>query len=132
MIQNLEPLPIITSIQSMQSNSLPSSPNSSKINSALPHQNNPTSNINNNIFQKPQPIGIYNFSSNKSYISSFEQNVDEAVFAFIEQNRDNMDEEERNFMMKLKWWNKDVSWLKDHSKEFEQVDMFIKKNKEEV
>ena len=43
-----------------------------------------------------------------------------------------MDEEERNFMMKLKWWNKDVSWLKDHSEEFEQVDMFIKKNKEEV
>ena len=123
MIQNLEPLPIITSIQSMQSNSLPCSPNSSKINSALPHQNNPTSNNNNNIFQKPQPIGIYNFSSNKSYISSFEQNVDEAVFAFIEQNRDNIikyvaQEVQKKLEEKINPMNEEITRLK---KEFNSL-----------
>ena len=118
MLQNIEPLPIITSIQSMQSQSISNSKNSSKINSNLPPQNiQPTSNNNNNIFQKPQPIGIYNFSNNKSYISSFEQSVDEVVSAFIEQNRENIinyvvQEVQKKLEEKINPMNEEISRLK--------------------
>ena len=93
MFQKLEPLPAITSVQSFQSQTLSENPNSqpqSKINTKPSEPDIPKSNNNNNIFQKPQPIGIYNFSSNKTHISSLEQNIDEIVSAFIEQNRNNI------------------------------------------
>ena len=92
MFQKIEPLPAITSVQSFQSQTISGNSNSqpqSKINTKPAEQDIPISN-NNNIFQKPQPIGIYNFSSNKTHISSLEQNIDEAVSAFIEQNRNNI------------------------------------------
>ena len=91
MLKKLEPLPAITSVQSVQSETLSQNSNSqptSKINTKPTEQE--TSIPNNNIFQKPHPIGIYNFSGNKTYISSLEQNVDEAVSAFIDQNRTNI------------------------------------------
>ena len=118
MLKNIEPLPIITSIQSMQSQSISNSKNSSKINSNLPPQNiQPTSNNNNNIFQKPQPIGIYNFGNNKSYISSFEKSVDEVVSAFIEQNRENIinyvvQEVQKKLEEKINPMNEEISRLK--------------------
>ena len=45
---------------------------------------------NNNLFEKPKPIGIYNFSSNKESITSLEQNIDEVVSSFIEKNKYNI------------------------------------------
>ena len=91
MLPKIEPLPAITSVQSIQSQSLSGNSNSqppSKVNIKQNEEN--VSITNNNIFQKPQPIGIYNFSNNKTYISSLEQNIDEAVSSFIEQNRANI------------------------------------------
>ena len=91
MLQKIEPLPAITSVQSIQSQSLSRNSNSQPPSKVNIKQNEENVLIkNNNIFQKPQPIGIYNFSNNKTYISSLEQNIDEAVSSFIEQNRANI------------------------------------------
>ena len=119
MLQKLEPLPAITSVQSFQSQTLSENPDSqpqSKINTKPSEPDIPISN-NNNIFQKPQPIGIYNFSSNKTYISSLEQNIDEAVSSFIEQNRNNIikyvaQEVQKKLEEKIAPMNEEISKLK--------------------
>ena len=120
MLQKLEPLPAITSVQSFQSQTLSENPNSqpqSKINTKPSEPDIPKSNNNNNIFQKPQPIGIYNFSSNKTHISSLEQNIDEIVSAFIEQNRNNIikyvaQEVQKKLEEKIAPMNEEISKLK--------------------
>ena len=120
MFQKLEPLPAITSVQSFQSQTLSENPNSqpqSKINTKPSEPDIPKSNNNNNIFQKPQPIGIYNFSSNKTHISSLEQNIDEIVSAFIEQNRNNIikyvaQEVQKKLEEKIAPMNEEISKLK--------------------
>lgn len=114
MHQNIEPLPAITSVQSQTLSRSSDSQPSSKINQKPPEQNIP---FNNNIFKKPQPIGIYNFSSNKTYISSLEQNIDEAVSAFIEQNKDNIiqyvaKEVEQKFEEKITPMTEEITRLK--------------------
>ena len=114
MHQNIEPLPAITSVQSQTLSRSSDSQPSSKINQKPPEQKIP---FNNNIFKKPQPIGIYNFSSNKTYISSFEQNIDEAVSAFIEQNKDNIiqyvaKEVEKKFEEKITPMTEEITRLK--------------------
>lgn len=114
MHQNIEPLPAITSVQSQTLSRSSDSQPSSKINQKPPEQNIP---FNNNIFKKPQPIGIYNFSSNKTYISSLEQNIDEAVSAFIEQNKDNIiqyvaKEVEKKFEEKITPMTEEITRLK--------------------
>ena len=114
MHQNIEPLPAITSVQSQTLSRSSDSQPSSKINQKPPEQNIPFSN---NIFKKPQPIGIYNFSSNKTYISSLEQNIDEAVSAFIEQNKDNIiqyvaKEVEKKFEEKITPMTEEITRLK--------------------
>ena len=114
MHQNIEPLPAITSVQSQTLSRSSDSQPSSKINQKPPEQNIP---ISNNIFKKPQPIGIYNFSSNKTYISSLEQNIDEAVSAFIEQNKDNIiqyvaKEVEKKFEEKITPMTEEITRLK--------------------
>ena len=119
MFQKLEPLPAITSVQSFQSQTLSENPNSqpqSKISTKPSEPDIPKSN-NNNIFQKPQPIGIYNFSSNKTHISSLEQNIDEIVSAFIEQNRNNIikyvaQEVQKKLEEKIAPMNEEISKLK--------------------
>ena len=113
MIQSIEPLPIITSVQSQfLSNSQPPS----KINTKPPEQNSQIPNS--NIFQKPQPIGIYNFGINKSQITSFEQNIDEAVSAFIDQNKNNIiqyvvQEVQKKFEEKITPMTEEITKLKD-------------------
>ena len=114
MHQNIEPLPAITSVQSQTLSRSSDSQPSSKINQKPTEQNIPYSN---NIFKKPQPIGIYNFSSNKTYISSLEQNIDEAVSAFIEQNKDNIiqyvaKEVEKKFEEKITPMTEEITRLK--------------------
>ena len=114
MHQNIEPLPAITSVQSQTLSRSSDSQPSSKINQKPPEQNIP---FNNNIFKKPQPIGIYNFSSNKTYISSLEQNIDEAVSAFIDQNKDNIiqyvaKEVEKKFEEKITPMTEEITRLK--------------------
>ena len=115
MLQKLEPLPAITSVQSQTLSASSNSQPQSKTNIKPSQQENAIPN--NNIFQKPQPIGIYNFSSNKSYISSLEQNIDEAVCAFIEQNRNNIvkyvaQEVQKNLEEKIAPMNEEISKLK--------------------
>ena len=115
MLQKLEPLPAITSVQSQTFSASSNSQPQSKTNIKPSQQENTIPN--NNIFQKPQPIGIYNFSSNKSYISSLEQNIDEAVCAFIEQNRNNIvkyvaQEVQKKLEEKIAPMNEEISKLK--------------------
>ena len=116
MLQKLEPLPAITSVQSQTLSASSNSQPQSKTNIKPSQQENTIPN-NTNIFQKPQPIGIYNFSSNKSYISSLEQNIDEAVCAFIEQNRNNIvkyvaQEVQKKLEEKIAPMNEEISKLK--------------------
>ena len=113
MIQSIEPLPIITSVQSQF---LSDSQPPSKINTKPPEQNSQIPNS--NIFQKPQPIGIYNFGINKSQITSFEQNIDEAVSAFIDQNKNNIiqyvvQEVQKKFEEKITPMTEEITKLKD-------------------
>lgn len=115
MLQNFEPLPAINSAQSQSLSISCCSQPDSKIKEKPPKQNNTTNNI--NIFQKPKPIGIYNFSSNKASISSLEQNIDAAVSVFIEQNKENIikcvvQEVQRKFEEKIKPMTEEISNLK--------------------
>ena len=126
LLKNLEPLPAINSAQSQSlsiySNSQPESKVREKPEKSI-HQNISSNNNNNNTFQKPKPIGIYNFNSNKSSISSLEQNIDETVSAFIEQNKENIikcvaQEVQKKFEDKIKPMTDEISNIK---KEFNSL-----------
>lgn len=126
LLKNLEPLPAINSAQSQSlsiySNSQPESKVREKPEKSI-QQNISSNNNNNNIFQKPKPIGIYNFNSNKSSISSLEQNIDETVSAFIEQNKENIikcvaQEVQKKFEEKIKPMTDEISNIK---KEFNSL-----------
>ena len=126
LLKNLEPLPAINSAQSQSlsiySNSQPESKVREKPEKSI-HQNISSNNNNNNTFQKPKPIGIYNFNSNKSSISSLEQNIDETVSAFIEQNKGNIikcvaQEVQKKFEEKIKPMTDEISNIK---KEFNSL-----------
>lgn len=126
LLKNLEPLPAINSAQSQSlsiySNSQPESKVREKPEKSI-HQNISSNNNNNNTFQKPKPIGIYNFNSNKSSISSLEQNIDETVSAFIEQNKENIikcvaQEVQKKFEEKIKPMTDEISNIK---KEFNSL-----------
>ena len=41
------------------------------------------------------------------------------------------DEEQRNTLKKIEWWNKETEWIKSHAKEFLNVDTFILENAKE-
>ena len=116
-MQKLDILPAITSAQSQSLSVSCCSQPESKIKEKPPQQN--LSNINNNnIFQKPRPIGIYNFGSNKTSITSLEQNIDEAASLFIEQNKENIikcvtKEVEKKFEEKIKPMTEEISNLKN-------------------
>ena len=116
-MQKLDILPAITSVQSQSLSVSCCSQPESKIKEKPPQQN--LSNINNNnIFQKPRPIGIYNFGSNKTSITSLEQNIDEAASLFIEQNKENIikcvtQEVEKKFEEKIKPMTEEISNLKN-------------------
>jgi len=125
-LKNLEPLPAINSAQSQSlsvySNSQPESKVREKPEKSI-QQNISANNNNNNTFQKPKPIGIYNFNSNKSSISSLEQNIDETVSAFIEQNKENIikcvaQEVQKKFEEKIKPMTEEISNIK---KEFNSL-----------
>ena len=120
LLKNLEPLPAINSAQSQSlsiySNSQPESKVREKPEKSI-QQNILAKNNNNNTFQKPKPIGIYNFNSNKSSISSLEQNIDETVSAFIEQNKENIikcvaQEVQKKFEEKIKPMTDEISNIK--------------------
>ena len=116
MLQNFEPLPAINSAQSQSLSISCCSQPDSKIKEKAPKQNNTTNNT--NIFQKPKPIGIYNFSSNKASISSLEQNIDAAVSVFIEQNKENIikcvvQEVQKKFEEKIKPMTDEIMNLKN-------------------
>lgn len=126
LLKNLEPLPAINSAQSQSlsiySNSQPESKVREKPEKLI-QQNISANNNNNNTFQKPKPIGIYNFNSNKSSISSLEQNIDETVSAFIEQNKENIikcvaQEVQKKFEEKIKPMTDEISNIK---KEFNSL-----------
>jgi hypothetical protein len=126
LLKNLEPLPAINSAQSQSlsiySNSQPESKVREKPEKSI-QQNISANNNNNNTFQKPKPIGIYNFNSNKSSISSLEQNIDETVSAFIEQNKGNIikcvaQEVQKKFEEKIKPMTDEISNIK---KEFNSL-----------
>ena len=126
LLKNLEPLPAINSAQSQSlsiySNSQPESKVREKPEKSI-HQNISSNNNNNNTFQKPKPIGIYNFNSNKSSISSLEQNIGETVSAFIEQNKENIikcvaQEVQKKFEEKIKPMTDEISNIK---KEFNSL-----------
>lgn len=126
LLKNLEPLPAINSAQSQSlsiySNSQPESKVREKPEKSI-QQNISSNNNNNNTFQKPKPIGIYNFNSNKSSISSLEQNIDETVSAFIEQNKENIikcvaQEVQKKFEEKIKPMTDEISNIK---KEFNSL-----------
>ena len=115
-MQKLDILPAITSAQSQSLSVSCCSQPESKIKEKPPQQNIPSTN--NNIFQKPRPIGIYNFGSNKTTITSLEQNIDDAVSLFIEQNRENIikcvtQEVEKKFEEKIKPMIEEISNLKN-------------------
>ena len=126
LLKNLEPLPAINSAQSQSlsiySNSQPESKVREKPEKSI-QQNISVNNNTNNTFQKPKPIGIYNFNSNKSSISSLEQNIDETVSAFIEQNKENIikcvaQEVQKKFEEKIKPMTDEISNIK---KEFNSL-----------
>lgn len=126
LLKNLEPLPAINSAQSQSlsiySNSQPESKVREKPEKSI-QQNISANNNNNNTFQKPKPIGIYNFNSNKSSISSLEQNIDETVSAFIEQNKENIikcvaQEVQKKFEEKIKPMTDEITNIK---KEFNSL-----------
>jgi hypothetical protein len=126
LLKNLEPLPAITSAQSQSlsiySNSQPESKVREKPEKSI-QQNISANKNNNNTFQKPKPIGIYNFNSNKSSISSLEQNIDETVSAFIEQNKENIikcvaQEVQKKFEEKIRPMTDEISNIK---KEFNSL-----------
>ena len=115
-MQKLDILPAITSAQSQSLSVSCCSQPESKI-KEKPQQNIPSTN-NNNIFQKPRPIGIYNFCSNKTLITSLEQNIDEAVSLFIEKHKENIiqcvvQEVEKKFEEKIKPMTEEISDLKN-------------------
>ena len=115
-MQKLDILPAITSAQSQSLSVSCCSQPESKI-KEKPQQNIPNTN-NNNIFQKPRPIGIYNFCSNKTLITSLEQNIDESVSLFIEKNKENIiqcvvQEVEKKFEEKIKPMTEEISYLKN-------------------
>ena len=129
LLKNLEPLPAINSAQSQSlsiySNSQPESKVREKPEKSI-QQNISSNNNNNNIFQKPKPIGIYNFNSNKSSISSLEQNIDETVSAFIEQNKENIikcvaQEVQKKFEEKIKPMTDEISNIKKDSKNIKLI-----------
>ena len=116
-MQKLDILPAITSAQSQSLSVSCCSQPESKIKEKLSQQNISSTN-NNNIFQKPRPIGIYNFCSNKTSITSLEQNIDEAVSLFIEKNKENIiqcvvQEVEKKFEEKIKPMTEEISYLKN-------------------
>ena len=115
-MQKLDILPAITSAQSQSLSVSCCSQPESKIKEKPPQQNIP--NTNNNIFQKPKPIGIYNFGSNKASITSLEQNIDEAVSVFIEQNKENIikcvtQEVQKKLEEKIKPMTEEISNIKN-------------------
>ena len=115
-MQKLDILPAITSAQSQSLSVSCCSQPESKI-KEKPQQNIPSTN-NNNIFQKPRPIGIYDFCSNKTLITSLEQNIDEAVSLFIEKHKENIiqcvvQEVEKKFEEKIRPMTEEISYLKN-------------------
>ena len=117
-MQKLDILPAITSAQSQSLSVSCCSQTESKIKEKPPQQNTNISSTNNNLFQKPRPIGIYNFGSNKTSMTSLEQNIDDAVSFFIEQNKENIiqcvaQEVQKKFEEKLKPMTEEISNLKN-------------------
>ena len=90
MHSTIEPLPPITSVQSQTFSRSSNSQSSSKISPTPNESNIQLPEKNTNFFPKPQPIGIYNFRSNKNSYTSLEQTIDEIVSSFIEKNRENI------------------------------------------
>lgn len=41
------------------------------------------------------------------------------------------EEEEIQRLLKLKWWNRDFDWIKEHAEEFADIKLFLKKEKED-
>lgn len=39
------------------------------------------------------------------------------------------DESQRNWLVNYKWWDKPLEWIKEHADEFDDIDLFIKKQK---
>ena len=84
----------------------------------------------------PKPIGIYNFNSNKSEISSLEENIDEIVSSFIDQNKESIikyvvDEVQNKLNEKIQPLNTEINNLKNNFnslyhqelKEFKELDI---------
>ena len=90
-MKRVEPLPEIPSIHSQALSSVSDDSNTKEnTRDSIQIDYIPKKYPKNNNFQKPKPIGIYNFSSNKSTITSLEQNIDEVVSSFIEKNKFNI------------------------------------------
>ena len=113
-----------SSIQNLQSKGISSNtPNSgNNENSQLPQHNVqsqqdsfPQNTINKTI---SKPIGIYNFNSNKSDISSLEESINEVVTTFIEENKENImkyviKEVESKLNEKINPLNTEISTIKN-------------------
>ena len=83
-----------------------------------------------------KPIGIYNFNSNKTDISSLEESIDEVVSLFIEHNKENIinyvvNEVENKLNEKIKPLNTEINNIKNNFnslytqefKEFKELDI---------
>ena len=113
-----------SSIQNLQSKGISSNtPNSgNNENSQLPQHNvqSQQDSFPQNIINKTisKPIGIYNFNSNKSDISSLEESINEVVTTFIEENKENImkyviKEVENKLNEKINPLNTEISTIKN-------------------
>ena len=37
------------------------------------------------------------------------------------------DEKQIDFLIKFKWWNKPIEWIKEHANEFDNIESFYEK-----
>jgi hypothetical protein len=78
--------------------------------------------------QFPKPIGIYNFKSSQSDLSSLEESIDKVVSSFIEQNKENImkyviNEVENKLNEKINPINTEIKNIKNEYKSFYEEEL---------
>jgi hypothetical protein len=76
----------------------------------------------------PKPIGIYNFKSSQSDLSSLEESIDKVVSSFIEQNKENImkyviNEVENKLNEKINPINTEIKNIKNEYKSFYEEEL---------
>ena len=133
-MNRVEPLPEIPSVhsQAFSSNSDDYSKTKENTRDSIPIDSNIPKNNPKNYLEKPKPIGIYNFRSNKESITSLEQNIDEVVTSFIEKNKYNIiecvaQEVQKKFDEKITPMSTEISNIKqDFISLYEEYSILLK------